>query len=381
MLFKDIIGQDELKKALISSVKDNRVSHTQLFLGPLGYGGLPLALAYAQYLNCEQPTDTDACGICPSCLKAQKLVHPDIHFSYPFAKVGKNEIATDLIKEWREALLANPYLSLNDWLGKMDAENKQANIPVKECHDIIHRLNLKSFESKYKVMIIWLPEFLGKEGNTLLKIFEEPPENTIFLLIAEDQDSILNTILSRTQITKIRKIDLSSLQQALMASEELDSDEAFKIASIANGNLRSAKSLLHKGAGDNVQLFREWLSYVLSGTKKKVELYNWIETFGRLGREGQKNFFNYGLHFLREYLMMQVSGQKSRVLSAEELDFARRISKVLPVSSLETISNLLGQYYYYVERNANMKIQVMALSIKVEQLLMEQRAGDPVLHK
>ena len=200
MQFKQIVGQDAIKQRLITSVKENRVSHAQLFLGPGGSGSLPLAVAYAQYLSCENKLEEDSCGECSSCRKYQKLMHPDLHFSYPFFAKHKEDTAITFIEQWREAFTTNPYLSLDTWRDYLDAENKQANINIAECHQIIKKLSFKPFESAYKILILWLPEYLDKEGNALLKIIEEPQPNTLFILVAQNQDQILNTILSRTQI-------------------------------------------------------------------------------------------------------------------------------------------------------------------------------------
>lgn len=204
MRFKDIIGQEAIKHKLIQTVKDNRVSHAQLFLGPEGSGSLALALAYAQYINCEGKTEDDSCGECASCRKYSKIIHPDLHFSFPFFAKGAKETSLDYIVEWRKAFLET-LLSLDAWRDEVKADNKQANINIAECHQIIQGLSLKPFEAEYKVLIMWLPEYLGKNGNSLLKLIEEPAQKTLFLLVAQNQDQILTTILSRAQLVKINR--------------------------------------------------------------------------------------------------------------------------------------------------------------------------------
>src|ERR1700744_2084820 len=216
MQFNQIVGQEAVKQRLINTVAENRVSHAQLFLGPEGSGSLALAVAYAQYLSCENKRPDDSCGECSSCRKYQKLVHPDLHFSYPFFAKHKEDTATTFIEQWREAFLNSPYLTLDAWRGYLDAENKQANINIAECHQIIKKLSFKPFESAYKILILWLPEFLDKEGNALLKIIEEPQPNTLFLLVAQNQDQILNTILSRTQLVKIPALGYDEIREHLM---------------------------------------------------------------------------------------------------------------------------------------------------------------------
>src|SRR6201991_2854654 len=240
MQFKHIIGQEAVKQRLINTVNENRVSHAQLFLGPEGSGNLALAVAYAQYLSCEDKQADDSCGECSSCRKYQKLMHPDLHFSYPFFAKHKDDNALTFIEQWREAFLANPYLSLDTWRGYLDAENKQANINIAECHQIIKKLSFKPFESLYKILILWLPEYLDKEGNALLKIIEEPQPNTLFILVAQNQDQILNTILSRTQLVKIPPLSYSNISEFMVAHHNQTEQAASQISYLSNGNMADA---------------------------------------------------------------------------------------------------------------------------------------------
>ena len=223
-------------------VDGNRIPHALLFLGSAGCGKLALALAFAQYLVCRNKKDGEACGKCPHCIKAGKLVHPDIHFSFP--TVGTNVKSDELLKEWRKALEENPYLDINQWMQQIGAENKQANINKEECLNIIRKLSLKTFEGNHKVMIIWLPEFLGKEGNRLLKIIEEPPENTNFILVAENSDLILNTILSRCQIVKINQLSDEEVVEGLKLKKEISEEKAQSLSHLVDGDLNEAMKLL-----------------------------------------------------------------------------------------------------------------------------------------
>jgi DNA polymerase-3 subunit delta' len=240
MQFKDIIGQEATKQRLINSVNENRVSHAQLFLGPEGAGALALAVAYAQYLSCEDKQPDDSCGVCSSCRKYQKLMHPDLHFSYPFFAKHKDDTALTFIEQWRDAFTTNPYLSLDIWRGYLDADNKQANINIAECHQIIKKLSFKPFESVYKILILWLPEYLDKEGNALLKVIEEPQPNTLFLLVAQNQDQILNTILSRTQLIKIPCLNYEDIKGELIHKHHQTETAAAEIAYLSNGNMTEA---------------------------------------------------------------------------------------------------------------------------------------------
>lgn len=379
MLFKEITGQEEAKRKLIRSFTENRLAHAQLFLGPSGTGGLPLALAFAQYLNCENKQEYDACGQCASCTKAAKLVHPDIHFSYPFisSKTDKKELSTDYIREWREALLNDSYLTVNEWIERLNAANKQINIPIKECHDIIRRLNLKTYESPYKVMILWLPEYLGKEGNTLLKIIEEPPENTVFLLVSEDQDRILNTILSRTQVLQVKKLSEAEIQGYLVEKYGADAVEALKTANAADGDLKAAIAQLDEAANDNGELFAEWMrmcynAFVRNRSNDVVSISRWVENMAKIGRENQKSFFRYSLHLLREMAVIATGAELNTKLPDKEQEFAVKFVRFLDLERIGTLAELFDRAHYYVERNANPKILFMHLSITAGKLLAGQ---------
>eukprot|EP01137_Pigoraptor_chileana_P010974 Opistho-2@61168 len=244
MQFKDIIGQESLKQHLIQTVVENRVSHAQLFLAPEGSGGLSLAIAYAQYINCQNKSATDSCGECTSCRKYERYIHPDLHFSYPFFASKDVKIAVDVLEEWRSQMLEDPYINLDMWRAKLNADNKQANINIAECHDIIKKLSYKAFEADTKVLIMWLPEFLEREGNALLKIIEEPPAKTLFILVAQNQEQILSTILSRTQIVKVPKLADEVVEQYLIEKAGLSENQATEYSFLADGNLTIAKALL-----------------------------------------------------------------------------------------------------------------------------------------
>lgn len=374
MLFQSVIGQHELRQKLIDSARNNTVSHAQLFLGALGHGGLPLALAFSQYLNCENPGDDDSCGRCPSCVKAQKFIHPDIHYSFPFPKVDKKERCDEFITDWREALNENPYLDLHAWMSRFEAENKQPNITIKECHDIIHKLSLKAFESPYKIVILWLPEYLGKEGNSLLKIIEEPPDKTVFILVAENSDSVLPTILSRTQIVKIPHIEHSVLAGVLHERFEVPDEDSFRLATISNGDYVEASRQIQHAFGELSELFVQWFSLCLPGQKtRSLEIYNWIEKFATIGRENQKSFLKYALHFIREALFMQSTGKKSPVLTQNENELAAHLNQLSDYNSLQQLYEIINEAHFHAERNAHPKMLMMNLSLKVAGLLKQNR--------
>ena len=367
MQFKQIVGQDAVKQRLINSVNENRVSHAQLFLGPGGAGGLPLAVAYAQYVSCEDKQEDDSCGVCSSCRKYQKLMHPDLHFSYPFFAKHKDDTAINFIEQWRGAFLANPYLSLDTWRGYLDAENKQANINIAECHQIIKKLSFKPFESPYKILILWLPEYLDKEGNALLKIIEEPQPNTLFLLVAQNQDQILNTILSRTQLIKIPSLSYQDIEQYLTSVHHQTEEAAAEIAYLSNGSLTEALTMLGNESKSYHKFFLEWLRTCFAN--KGLELLPFVEQASKMGRENQKNFLRYGISFIRECCML-LSGAGNLVhLPATELETAQKMAKVMTFEMIEGIISELEKAHYHIERNANPRILFLDVSLHLIKIL------------
>ncbi len=393
MQFKDIIGQESVKQHLAEMVQHKRLSHALLFLGREGSGALPLAMALAQYISCHtvnrQPStegpslfgepepsttnyklQTDSCGTCPSCTKAAQLVHPDIHFSYPVVtkKSGTPPISTDYIAEWREFIKQLPYGNVYDWLQFIEAENKQGNITAHECNDIIRKLNLKSFESGYKTLIIWMPEYLGKEGNKLLKLIEEPPADTLFILVAENEDQILSTILSRCQLVKIPAIEPEAIEKTLMERSKVSSDQARQIANISEGNYREALHVLQHADEDFGNLLRDWLNATL---KNQVSVQvKFIEEISRLGRENQKQFLLYFSHLIEQAIRLEAmneGGQKKvmEALSPFEQDFVPKLNRAMTLEQQEAVAEELDKAAYYIERNANTKILFHALTIKI----------------
>jgi DNA polymerase-3 subunit delta' len=367
MQFKQIVGQAATKQRLLNSVTENRVSHAQLFLGPEGSGSLALAVAYAQYLSCEDKQADDSCGVCSSCRKYNKLMHPDLHFSYPFFAKHKDDTALTFIEQWREAFTANPYMNLDTWRGYLDAENKQANINIAECHQIIKKLSFKPFESAYKILILWLPEYLEKEGNALLKIIEEPQPNTLFILVAQNQDQILNTILSRTQLIKIPCLLSSEVKEYLIAEHNQTEDAAAEIAYLTNGNLTEALTMLQQDTKSYHALFVQWLRLCFSN--KGLEVLTFVDQFAKMGRENQKNFLRYGISFIRECCLLIAGAGNLVHLPAKELETAQKMTNVLSIEKAQTITTELEKAHYHVERNANPKILFLDVSLQIIKIL------------
>jgi DNA polymerase-3 subunit delta' len=372
--FADIIGQQGLKQHLIQTVKDGRVSHAQLFLGPEGSGKLPMAIAYAQYLNCKSPSDEDSCGICSSCQKYNKLIHPDLHFSFPIVNKGSDaekNICAAHMKDFREAFLADPYMSYHDWMQAHGAENKQGNIGKFECYDIISKLGLAPFEAEFKVLIMWLPEYLRDAGNVLLKIIEEPPQNTLFILVAERQEMLLTTISSRTQLVKVPRLQIADLAAHLEQQFELDAKAAHSVAMLAEGNARLARELLGHELSINEQLFMEFMRLTFTG--KGPDILTWIEKSNDLGREGQKSLLHYGMHILREAFLMRFGSAKLLKLKGSELDFVTKFSPFIQEQNIGEFNRLFNEAIYHIERNANAKLVFHHLANEAERLLAQAK--------
>jgi len=370
MQFSDIIGQQAVKQRLINSVQDNRVSHAQLFLGPEGSGNLALAVAYVQYLSCENKGEQDSCSKCSSCIKMGKLVHPDVTFSYPVAinEKEKKRISVDYIEDWRKAFIPKPYLTYIEWLQYIESENKQPIINVEESQDIIRRLSLKSFESGYKVVIIWLPEKMRVDAaNKLLKILEEPPEKTLFILVAEDYEQLLPTILSRTQLIKVNRISDKDMTEALISRHQLSIEEARRITHLADGSYHEALLLTDKSneEEDHAKVFLDWMR--LCYQRKYKELINWVDGLPRK-REQHKNFLQYALHLTRECIVISNNIEPIIRMSDKELEDYRRFAPFVN-NNAEQFAEELNKAYFHIERNANHKILFMDLSLKMSQLL------------
>ena len=364
MLFREICGQDTVKRHLLNTVQENRVSHAQLFLGPEGSGSLPLAVAYAQYLNCENRQPTDSCGECASCRKYNKLIHPDLHLSYPFFAKHKEDTAATYAEAWRKAFLSNPYMGIGYWRDQLDAENKQANINIAEAHHIIKKLSLKAFEAKYKVLIMWLPEYLDTQGNALLKLIEEPPENTLFLLVAENPDKILNTIISRTQLVKINRLDNASVGRYLADIHGLNEHRANEIAFISNGNLQHAINLLGEDNNGYFDLMVRWLRYcVMDAGADIVKVCE--EELSKLGRENQKSFLLYAMNMMRQAVLFKADMLQLIHLPGAELDFVQKFGGRYQLEQVEETVRLLDEAHYHIERNANPKILFLDLSLQL----------------
>ena len=371
MYFKDIPGKEAEKQFLLSNAKEDRLAHAQLFLGRSGSGQLALALAFASYIQCTNRKESDSCGTCPACLKTHKYIHPDVHFSFPVIKKdGKNRNETtsnDFLNEWRPMLEKNPYLDIKTWLHSLNLENGQANINVKECVEIVKKLGLKTFESDYKILIMWMPEYLRNEGNRLLKLIEEPPENTIIILVAEKQEAILNTILSRVQLLKVSPFSDEEIKKHLETSQNMSAEDSEQIIGIAAGNMNTAINLANQDTVNYADSMFQWLR--IAYKMEPVEIGKWVNEMAGWGRENQKNFLDYGLHFFREYLFYLNTGRKNLRLNEYELSIAQKMTSLLNISKTEQLILILNDCIGAIERNANPKILFLADSLDIGRVM------------
>jgi DNA polymerase-3 subunit delta' len=374
MLFKDIIGQEEAKEQLIREAKEGKIAHARLFCGNEGVGKLPLAIAYAQYLSCEHPTDNDSCGVCPNCVKYNKLIHPDLHFVFPvIKKKNKDTISDDYLQEWREILNSSPYFNLNMWLKEMGAENQQAQIYVKESDEIIRKLNLKSSQGGYKVMIIWLPEKMNVEcSNKLLKLLEEPPTQTIFILISEEPDMLLPTIQSRVQRFNIHAIDKEKIAETLCLNYGLEPNDAKNIAHRCQGNFLKALETIHLNE-DNQFYFEEFVSLMRLAYQRKIrEIKQWSDNIAAIGRERQKNFLAYIQRMLRESFIYNFHTPDISYLSGEEQKFSSRFSPFINEGNVISIMEELSIAEQHIGQNVNAKMVFFDLALKMIVLLVQK---------
>lgn len=389
MRFSEVVGHSTIKEKFNELIAEKRLPHAMMLLGNEGVGGLALALAIAQNVVCERRNNNalsdggmfgetlpkvelkDACGTCFACQKAAKLIHPDIYFTYPVytKKTNAPALSSDFTQEWRKAVTDNPYQNNTEWLRVIEAENKLGNISVHECHEIIRRVHLKPYEAPYKIQIIWLAEYLKETGNTLLKVIEEPPSDTLFIFVVEQSEQILGTILSRTQITKLPPISDDDLTDFLRQHFQLETEQAKRIAKISEGNLNRARIYALGGNNEYESLLQSWFSTAnrllnpkFMGESSK-QLQDLSDVFMKLGRENQKAFIQYGLWFLREVLLLN-QGLHSEKLDGSELAFAQKFTGVMNIDKLSNLQKILSEFHYHIERNANPKIAFYSTSFR-----------------
>jgi DNA polymerase-3 subunit delta' len=384
MQFKDVIGQGPLKKSLVRMADNRRIGHAQLFTGAEGSGALPLAMAFAQYINCAAPVDGDSCGVCASCVQMGQLAHPDVHYVFPVNKSksaegavgsdGDHPVSDQFIAAWRRQILDNEprgYFSEQQWYRAIEIDNKQGNISRFEADRILHKLSFKAFESKYKILIVWLPERMNDQAaNALLKILEEPWENTIFLLVSESPGRLLKTILSRTQEVHVPAVAAEDLSDWLKNTRKLPQEQADLLARIAFGNVLEALRLCAGETEDDedfelfVQLMR------LSYEDRHMQLLEWAETVAALNRESQKALLENTLRLLREAYMLSMGMRNVAYLYGKELAFMQKFAPFVHSRNIEALVAETQRTVGDIARNGNPKIVFTHYALTVSKLIV-----------
>ncbi len=374
MNFSQIPGQKEIKVKLLRTVKEERVSHAQIFAGNEGCGSMALALAYARYISCENRTDIDSCGTCKSCVKYEKLIHPDLHFVFPVIKGKKatDPVSDNYLEEWREFVRKSPYFTLNNWMDTIEVGNAQAMIFASEASEIIKKLSLKTFESDFKIMIIWLPEKMHQAtANKLLKMIEEPPEKTLFLLVSQEPDKVIPTILSRCQLVKIPSFDSSDIEKYLTDRFNIPPDKAGDISYVSNGNIARAIDLCENEdlALANLDRFKSLMRFAWK--RDIISIINWSEEISATGREAQKDFIFFSIRLLRENLMLSLGQLKNRLvfLTGEEATFSGNFHPFINQNNIFPLTEEFNLVYSHIEANGNAKIIFLDLGLKVTRLI------------
>ena len=376
MLFAEIPGNTAIKQNLIKVVANNRVAHAQLFLGNSGSAKLSLALAFAQYLNCEKRKETDSCNICHSCLMYNSLSHPDLHIIFPVLKINniKNPLSDNFISQWREIVLENPYLSLTQWYQHLGAENKQGAIYKYEAEQLQKKVTLKNYESAFRVILIWMPEKMNHvTANKLLKLIEEPPKGTFFFMVTEDFEKLLPTITSRMQMVKTKPFKTENITNYLEQKKGLLAEKSLQIARLANGNLNTALQLSQTEIKEETHLkeFQSWMQICYKANLK--ELAKWTDEIAKNGRENQKEFLQYSLKLIRDCLLVNTLNESLLKTDKEETIFVRNFAPFIHGENSVSIFEKTEKAIKNIERNANPKILFYELSLQMMRLLKVKR--------
>lgn len=376
MRFCEIIGQEEVKRQLRESVRENRIAHAQLFTGHWGAGNLPMALAYAQYIACPHRTDEDSCGTCPTCLQYQKLQHPDLHFAFPIVKTDAGDVCDAFVDKFRELVLETPYFDLDDWYRQLGVETKQGMIYEKESSEIMRKLSLKSFADGYKVMVIWQPEKMNNtSANRLLKLLEEPPAKTLFLLVSDSPEQLLSTILSRVQEVRLSRLSEQALVEALMKDYPwMETKEAMEVAHMANGSYLTALRVMNESEDtqgyfdDFVALMRNaWLVGQKKDYSALLKLRQWSNDMadGKVGREKQKAFLQYAQKQVRENYIRNFGYDEMNYQTAKEQEFSKKFAPFIHDGNVEKMMNELAKAEQQIAQNGNAKIIFFDLCLQM----------------
>ena len=372
MKFSEIVGLEEIKQRLLNTLKSGKIAHAQLFSSIAGGAALPIARAYAALINCENPIENDSCGSCPSCTKIYKNIHPDVHFIFPVSATkditGTNVISKSFMEQWRDFLANDPYGTLTEWANCYGGEDKQALISRQESREILKDLTLKSFEAKYKVMIIWLPEYMhSSASNSILKILEEPPGDTVFLLVSNHYQQLQATILSRVQMVRIRPFSTDEVLKFLEYNN-YDLTRSEEIAAVSNGSLNQAIRLSTKLEDDNSKSFMDWMRYCYKSSYG--DLVSQSDEFARRAKLSQQSLLDYGLSVFRESIFVNLQNEKLASIQTNNNEFVKDFSKALTFKKLDKLNSEFEKAFTHLERNANPRLLFMDLSITVSKILV-----------
>lgn len=382
MYFYDVVGHESLKSKLVSNVRNNRISHAQLFHGPEGSGNLALAVAFARFILCTDPADNDACGICRSCKKMDGLVHPDLHFFFPTyrtksdsGEAKKEKTGRPFFDQWRAMLLETAYPSYGQWLERIGVQNQQAMIYAADCNEIIKSTAMKPFEGSHKVVIVWMIEKLrAHDASRLLKTLEEPPEQTVFLLVSENKDEIVKTVLSRTQLVNIPFLKDQEIAKFLMGKYDFTEEKAIQTAFLSGGSFIETLRMME---GDHDPMaefedFRNWMRLCFDKRKTMLELLKWVDTFAKEGRERQKAMLGRGLVIVRKCVLHNYNASKALRVDNEIMNFIAKFSPFVNHANTIEMVQKLNDAIYHIERNANAKLVFTELSFAMANLLKKK---------
>ena len=374
MRFSEIPGLDDEKKILINSYNSNTIHHAMLFIGQKGSANLSLALAFATYINCQN-RNTDSCGECPSCSKMDKLIHPDVNFVFPVAptpKINKEVISDKFIHSWRSSVIESPYITVEDWFEIYGFENKQPNISKDEVRNLVKKLTLKPFESVFKINILWLPEYLHlSTSNAMLKILEEPPGNTLFFIVTNNDQKLISTIKSRVQPFKVKRFLDEDMKKYLSSHIDISESEVDQAIYLSNGDINKAEKYLFVSNSEDLTQLKVWLRACYSQNFQDIN--NQVEWFNTLSKIKKRTFLTYSLKLMREALVSSIDESLSKI-SDEEMSFISNFRKTLKQKEFEEIIILLDENIRYLDRNANPKILFLDLSIKIANLFKKVKA-------
>ena len=375
MRFSDIPGLEDEKKRLIESFKSNTIHHAMLFIGQRGSANLSLALAFSSYINCENRSENDSCGKCPSCIKMDKLIHPDVNYVFPVApttKINKEVISDKFIESWRSTVIESPYLNVDDWFEIYGFENKQPNISKDEVRNLVKKLTFKPFESLYKINIIWLPEYLNiSTSNAILKILEEPPGNTLFFLVTNNDQKLISTIKSRVQSFKIKRFSDNDMKKYLSINKDVSEDEVDQAIYLSDGDINNAQKYLYASNSEDLETLKVWMRACYS--QNFGEINTQVEWFNSLSKIKKRTFLTYSLKLMREALVSSIDESLSRI-SDSEMVFISKFRNTLNSQDFENIIIAIDENIRFLDRNANPKILFLDLSIKISDLFKKVKS-------